>query len=139
MYEKTECNRTWVSLDPESPTTPKRRPVASQWKKTRAATVTRTRASGEAKRWPLFELGGVFVGEGERVDEVLLVVVVVEVEAELLALEVVLLLSLLLLLVLLALLEVVLEAEVLVLERVAEVEPEVVVSVPVPTYGNSSL
>jgi hypothetical protein len=63
-------------------------------------------------------------------------------EAELLALEVVLLLSvllLLLLLVLLALLEVVLEAEVLVLERVADVEPEVVVSVPVPTYGNSSL
>jgi hypothetical protein len=40
--------------------------------------VTRTRASGEAKRWPSFELGGVVVEEGERVVEVLLEVVEVE-------------------------------------------------------------
>ena len=45
-------------------------------KKRRAATVTRTRARGEAKRWPLLELTGAVVWVAWRVVEGVLVVLV---------------------------------------------------------------
>jgi len=105
-------------------------------KKRRAATVTRTRAKGEAKRWPLLELTGAVVWVAWRVVEGVLVVLVERVEL-LDALEVVLALALELWL----LVEVVLEAEAEELVRltVDETVTELLGRTPVPTYWNWGL